>query len=120
MGTYRYPTMASALRECARLHREQLAECKRAGRQDGLTTFRSRGKELLAIDAQGERLGEPLFGWKGTIKEVEEFIADHSPKVAKVAVQCGIDAAESVFAFNNGHDYAPWYGYWTIDLWEVV
>jgi len=107
--------------ELAKAARAAAAECiALARRQDRQCHFTQRGVEVLAIDSDGERIGDPLDYLD--VKEISgkrlQRIVEHNAPAQyhHIAVQGGLDCYESfALAMQYPDDYEPQTDCWDVD-----
>jgi hypothetical protein len=91
-------------------------------RDIGAGCYRSRGKWLKAIDANGNLLAGDCDSWEwdGTLKSLIAAINETrfgEPKAVALFLEGGIDYAASLRDFSDGA-YDPWVGEWSVAVWE--
>jgi len=112
MSSVNWIAIAKACREAAA---ESIASCRR--HHPG-AHYVHRQVEILAIDADGERIGDQLdflLLRELSGKRLAQVVADHAPaQYDHICVQGGIDAYDSLQDFLQDYDYDP-----MVECWDV-
>ena len=110
-------TPEQAVRDAKRAAIDTIAQNRRADRR---AYFTHREVELVAVDKEGERVGDTVFLNKPaslTVKSVKTGMAElEGDEVAGFWLQGGVDEFESVAEFfaSNGDNYSPYAGEWGV------
>lgn len=114
MSQFNYIDLAKRAREAARA----AIKAARAGNRQH--HFTHRGVEVIALDSNAERIGDPLDYLNANSvsgAQIRYAVERYAPaQYSHIAVQGGVDCFESFQAFmDEPDDYTPMWSEWVVD-----